>query len=262
MGTVDRSDDTVAGFSSRGPTAIDFQAKPDLVAPGVGIESLAEAGSTLYNTKPLMRLWGTVPTATEPYLSLSGTSMASPVVSGTIALMLQANPSLTPNRVKAILEFTAETHVEYTGLVEGAGFLNARGAVELAQKMGAGNAGLDAGTPQDDPTAWGRRVIWGNQVVGGDALAAVALGSDVAWGATTVSGTSVVSSTDSDGDGDPSTTVGAANIVWGTDCSGDTDCDNIVWGTNVLDAADDVVWSPAIRRQRITATDDPTGGQA
>ena len=55
---------------------IDFQAKPDLVAPGVGIESLAEPGSTLFNTKPLMRLWGTVPTANEPYLSLSGTSMA------------------------------------------------------------------------------------------------------------------------------------------------------------------------------------------
>ena len=55
-GTVDRSDDTVAGFSSRGPGAIDFQAKPDLVAPGVGIESLGEAGTTLYNTKPLMRL--------------------------------------------------------------------------------------------------------------------------------------------------------------------------------------------------------------
>src|SRR5213079_1364115 len=86
-GTTDRSDDAVAAFSSRGPSAIDFQAKPDLVAPGVGIESLAEAGSTLYNTKPLMRLWGTVTTATEPYLSLSGTSMASPVVSGAIALI-------------------------------------------------------------------------------------------------------------------------------------------------------------------------------
>ena len=90
-GTADRSDDNVAAFSSRGPSSIDFQAKPDLVAPGVGIESLAEAGSTLFTTKPLMRLWGTVATATEPYLSLSGTSMAAPVVSGTIALMLQAD---------------------------------------------------------------------------------------------------------------------------------------------------------------------------
>ena len=42
MGTTDRSDDTIAGFSSRGPTAIDLVAKPDLVAPGVGIESLSD----------------------------------------------------------------------------------------------------------------------------------------------------------------------------------------------------------------------------
>jgi subtilisin family serine protease len=231
MGTTDRSDDTVAAFSSRGPTAIDLQAKPDLVAPGVGIESLAEAGSTLYNTKPLMRLWGTVQTATEPYLSLSGTSMASPVVSGTIALMLQANPSLTPNLVKAILEFTAETHVEYTGLVQGSGFLNARGAVELAQKMAAGIV-FDAGTAQDDPTPWGRHVIWGNTLVGGDALAAVALGTDVAWGATTVAGANVVSAAGSNGASD-----------------------RMVSGTNVLDAADDVVWSPVRKTPQRPMTD-------
>ena len=134
-GTADRSDDVVAAFSSRGPTAIDFQPKPDLVAPGVGIESIAEAGSTLWNTKPAMRLWGTVPTASEPYLSLSGTSMAAPVVSATIALMLQANPRLTPDLVKAILEFTAETRPGYDVMAQGAGFLDARGAVELALSM-------------------------------------------------------------------------------------------------------------------------------
>src|SRR5204862_5569448 len=49
MGTTDRSDDTIAPFSSRGPTAIDKLPKPDLVAPGVGIESLRSPGSTLYN---------------------------------------------------------------------------------------------------------------------------------------------------------------------------------------------------------------------
>src|SRR4051795_13451299 len=131
-GTTDRADDSVAGFSSRGPGAIDFAAKPDLVAPGVGTESLTDATSTLYLTKPTARLWGTVPTASEPYLALSGTSMASPVVSGTIALMLEANPDLTPNLVKGILQYTAEERAAYGGLVAGAGFLNTRGAVELA----------------------------------------------------------------------------------------------------------------------------------
>ena len=48
-----------------------------------------------------------------PYLTLSGTSMAAPVVAGTVALMLEANPNLTPNMVKAILQFTAQV---YNGL--------------------------------------------------------------------------------------------------------------------------------------------------
>ncbi|HET7696987.1 MAG TPA: S8 family peptidase [Vicinamibacterales bacterium] len=139
-GTIGRSDDMVAAFSSRGPTAIDLQAKPDLVAPGVGIESIAEPGSTLWNTKPAMRLWGTVPTAAQPYLSLSGTSMAAPVVSATIALMLQANPALTPEHVKAILQVTAEPHAEYDAMTQGAGFLDARAAVEMAQAVASGAA--------------------------------------------------------------------------------------------------------------------------
>ena len=48
-GTLTRSDDTMAAFSSRGPTAIDFDAKPDLVAPGTGTVSLAAPGSTFYH---------------------------------------------------------------------------------------------------------------------------------------------------------------------------------------------------------------------
>ena len=165
-GTVDRSDDVVAAFSSRGPTAIDFQAKPDLVAPGVGIESIAEAGSTLWNTKPAMRLWGTVPTATEPYLSLSGTSMAAPIVSATIALMLQANPGLAPHQVKAILEFTAETHPGIDAMTQGAGFLDARRAVDMAQAVATG-ASVPAGT---------------ERVVHGDAAGAVVF-DRVVWSA-------------------------------------------------------------------------------
>src|SRR5204862_2175368 len=50
-GTLTRADDTMAGFSSSGPTYVDFAAKPDLVAPGVGTVSLAAPGSTLYLTK-------------------------------------------------------------------------------------------------------------------------------------------------------------------------------------------------------------------
>ena len=81
MGTINRRDDTVAAFSSRGPTAVDAWAKPDLVAPGVGIESLSDPNSAFYSTMSAYLLAGTLPTSYLPYLSLSGTSMSTPVVS-------------------------------------------------------------------------------------------------------------------------------------------------------------------------------------
>lgn len=131
-GTVDPLDDTIADFSSLGPSAIDLVVKPDLVAPGLGTESLSDPGSTLYAARPLARIWGTVPTAAAPYLALSGTSMAAPVVTGAVALMLQANPALQPDGVKAILRATANPHPRYNRFAQGAGFLNTRAAVDLA----------------------------------------------------------------------------------------------------------------------------------
>src|SRR5262249_2723783 len=128
QGTLTRKDDTVADFSSHGPTAINFAAKPDIVASGVGTVSTIAPGSTLFSLLPNLRVLGAFPTANAPYLALSGTSQAAPVVSGTIALMLQANPNLTPNLVKAILQYTAERKPGYKALEEGAGFLNSFGA--------------------------------------------------------------------------------------------------------------------------------------
>ena len=103
MGTTSRSDDIVASYSSRGPSAIDAAAKPDVLAPSVGIESLSVPGSTMYQSGAPYLLPGTVSSPELPYLSRSGTSMAAPVVAGTVALMMQVNPLLTPNAVKAIL---------------------------------------------------------------------------------------------------------------------------------------------------------------
>jgi len=260
MGTTDRSDDAMAAFSSRGPTPIDYAAKPDVVAPGVGIESLSDPTSALYATKTAFLLSGTALTSYLPYLSLSGTSMAAPVVSGTVALMLQANPTLTPNQVKAILQYTAQVYPSYDPLTEGAGFLNAKGAVELSQALATSSFGLQA-----TPAEWSGRLIWGKQLVSGGRLTADAnaWGADVMWGtATTPAGDNVVwgtictATTCEDGGGTwgPWTVDASAhNVVWGSTCGG-ADCDgpwtiegasvgdSVVWGTT---DAQSVVWGTA-----------------
>ncbi|MCL5677276.1 MAG: S8 family serine peptidase [Firmicutes bacterium] len=104
---------SLASFSSRGPTA-DDRIKPDIAAPGVNITA-AKAGTT------------------TGYVTYSGTSMATPFVSGTVALMLSANGSLSPAQVKSLLMSTAVdwgpagTDVDY-----GAGRLQAYEAVKQA----------------------------------------------------------------------------------------------------------------------------------
>ena len=60
QGTINRADDVIAGYSSRGPSAIDFQAKPDVVAPGTGSVSLSSPGSHFYVTRPLALLTGSL----------------------------------------------------------------------------------------------------------------------------------------------------------------------------------------------------------
>ena len=108
--------------------------------------------------------------------------MAAPVVAGTIALMVEANPDLTPNLVKAVLHYTAENRRQYDYFSEGAGFLNARGAVQLARSLGDASA---APVPPD-PTPWSRQILWGNQRITGATLKADASAwrTGVTWGAT------------------------------------------------------------------------------
>jgi serine protease AprX len=179
--TPARNDDTLAAFSSRGPTFIDEEIKPDVIAPGVGIESLADPSSTIFKINPQARIAGTVETATPPYISLTGTSMAAPAVAGTVALMMQANPNLTPNLVKAILQYTAERRGRYDIVSQGGGFLNARGAVQLAGEL-AGERPASV-----DRTRWSRQIVWGDRRVSGGVLTmdANAWSTDVVWGAST-----------------------------------------------------------------------------
>ena len=115
--------------------------------------------------------------------------MSAPVVSGTVALMLQANPTLTPNQVKAILQYTAEVYPHYDPLTEGAGFLNARGAIELTRYMSAPST-----WPYPIPPAGGGGSSGAIASVKGGRLAADAnaWSTDVTWGAATVDGASGV----------------------------------------------------------------------
>ena len=258
MGSVDRADDTIALFSSRGPTAIDQVAKPDVVAPGVGIESLSAPNSTLATTHSDFLLPGTIALSYLPYMSLSGTSMSAPVVSGTIALMLQANPTLTPNEVKAILQYTSEASAFNDPLTQGAGYLNAKGAVELARFLKSPNT-----TPYPDASLWAARLIWGNYLIQGGRLTATAnaWSTDLRWGAQmTSSGKSVewgvlCNNVACDSNSPWSwAKVVHSNVVWGDICAG-SDCstdwtlslvsgaddgDTVVWGTS--DDGDTVVW--------------------
>src|SRR5205823_13171395 len=77
-GTPQRSDDTLAAYSSKGPTRYDLVIKPDLAAPGSHIVSAEAADSYLAKTYASRHVTGSGPNA---YLQLSGTSMAAGVVS-------------------------------------------------------------------------------------------------------------------------------------------------------------------------------------
>ncbi|UCC89170.1 MAG: S8 family serine peptidase [Anaerolineales bacterium] len=93
IGAVDDAD-KVTDFSSRGPTS-DGRVKPDLVFPGAGIVAAQANGTAL----------GSV--VAPGYVELSGTSMATPHATGSVALLLQAQPGLTPNQIRWTLLTTA-----------------------------------------------------------------------------------------------------------------------------------------------------------
>ena len=102
-GTPELSDDFVASFSAYGITESGF-AKPELVAPGRNLISLlASKEATAYKDHPKHRV-------DDFYFRMSGTSMAAPVVSGAIALLLQDEPDLTPDQIKYRLMATANSN--------------------------------------------------------------------------------------------------------------------------------------------------------
>jgi serine protease AprX len=253
-GSVERTDDRVASFSSRGPSWFDGYAKPDVVAPGSNLMSDVAAGSTLAATYPSLVYQST----NGKLLKLSGSSMATGVVSGLVAAMIEAHdyaaqqrfesslsgrlkklvyeapPALTPNAIKAMLQFSATplrdaNGVKYDALTQGTGEVDGLGAIALAYLADTtqlpGTAWMTSlpATTQfgTDIEAWSQQIIWGTRVVTGPSLIDV---NQPVWQATVVWGAGELD-----------------NIVWGTVSRED---DNIVWGTSL--SLTDVVWAGSV----------------
>jgi serine protease AprX len=246
-------DDRVADSSSRGPTRFDLLAKPDLVAPGVDIVSLAAPGSRLFRDYPDLRVTGV--TGRQQYFLLSGTSMASPAVAGAAALLLDANPGLSANAVKMALQFTARVLRHTDVLTQGAGAVNIGGALQLAHAINPdaarGSNWIKYRLTAANRDAYGQQIMWGRRIIYGDRFvqsryaqvhlfrwdddivwAYDALADNIVWGNDNVVW----------GNDDNIVWGNEENIVWGNGRNivwGNREDDNIVWGNG---ESDNIVW--------------------
>jgi serine protease AprX len=277
--TQERTDDRVASFSSRGPSWLDGYGKPDVVAPGNGLLSDGVEGSTLALEYPSLLTQGT----NGKLMRLSGSSMATGVVTGLVAVMIEAHdyaaqqrytssgrlkklapyvppPALTPNTIKAMLQYSATplkdaAGVRYHALTQGAGEVDGLGALTLAYYADTsklpGTPWMTALPAQTqfgvDLEAWSQQIIWGTRTIAGASLMEVnqtAWAEAVTWGSGELD--NIVWGTVSDDEGD--------NIVWGTTvllpdmvwAGSVLEGDNIVWGTALADWGPNIVWGAAL----------------
>lgn len=228
--------DPVATYSSRGPSRIDFIMKPDLVAPGNRVISLNSALGFNYLSQTYAATnalpWNSylsigITDDSMRYFYLSGTSMAAPVVAGAAALMLQKDPTLTPDTIKVRLMASADK-IGSDPNTYGAGLLNIPAALGLTLKptmsalspqamlnssktqivvdpsraiwgVNGTRAVWGVTTLQDFRAVWGVQAIWGsnlNLLVSSAGLLSDPIWTDQAiWGSTTtqvdLSGTTI-----------------------------------------------------------------------
>ncbi len=122
-------DDYVSSFSSQGPTIGDYVLKPDLLAPGNRVVAAVANDSKLSLALPTRRkACKTLLCGNDVYLEMSGTSMATPIVSAAVALMLEKDPSLSPATVKARLMRSARK-IDADPTQAGAGLLDTNAAL-------------------------------------------------------------------------------------------------------------------------------------
>ena len=252
--TITRSDDVVAPFSSRGPTWYDAYAKPDVVAPGRRVVSFMAKNSYLYQAYPS---WY-VNAATRTYMTLSGTSMAAAVTTGVVADIIAESRTAnggrtpTPNAIKAILQFTAVPVANADTLSQGAGAINAAGAIALAKAIDTGvpasswwlTRGITPATTlsNGEVLTWAQRFIWGDEIIWGTQIYSnqAAWGLQVVWGNRAAWGDEIIWGTTDD------SVVWSTRATWG---------DEIIWGTTLLgyDYKGVLVYGDAIDWRFVTA---------
>ncbi|MEU3649033.1 S8 family serine peptidase [Lentzea sp. NPDC034063] len=149
VGAVDR-DDKLASFSSTGPREGDGAIKPDITAPGVGIGAAA-AG----------RLGETMPKPAEGYISLSGTSMATPHVTGAAAILAQVHPDWRGDQIKAALMASAKPGA-HNPFEQGAGRTDVAKAIKQTVSSGSVSFGT-ALWPHNDDVPMTRDVAYRNE---------------------------------------------------------------------------------------------------
>ena len=181
-GTATTTDDATASWSSQGPTALDGLAKPDLVAPGRKIVSLRSPGSTLDLQLPDRVVYGLDPLVPE-YFHLSGTSMAAPIVTGVVALMIEQTPALTPAQVKQRLLTTAAPLAYGSLFTTGSGLVSAVAAVtSVDQTAYAVTAPVSAGFASNVyGYLYGQPLVWRDLGFNGGVDSHGVPWSDVNW---------------------------------------------------------------------------------
>jgi len=129
-GTLTHRDDRATLFASRGPTYLDGFFKPDIVAPGYKVPVPIPSRSQLSADMSSLQM-----DAFPRYFRMSGSSVSTAFITGTIALMLGANPEITPNLVRILLLQTAVKLTEPHILEQGNGLVNVLSAVDFAHSI-------------------------------------------------------------------------------------------------------------------------------
>lgn len=176
------ADDTVAIWSSRGPTAFDGIAKPDLIAPGRKMIGLRAAGSTIDSAYPDRRVTA-LGALDAQYFTMSGTSMAAPVVAGVAALYLDLHPGTQPLAVKEQLTGTAHPLPGISRTDQGAGIVDALAALS-APPVGVGYTPYAASSAFAEMVfkkLYGQPIVWRDPSFNGGVDSRGIRWADITW---------------------------------------------------------------------------------